>query len=300
MASNSDGLWNGAEASIGLEVEPEFWQTWWFRLACVLAAGLATLAIYLLRMRQVTRLMNVRFEERLAERGRIAQDLHDNLLQGVLSLSMQLQVAADQLPADSPARTRMNRILQLTKQVVDEGRKTLRGLRSSIENPDDLLTSLSQIPNELGEQQMPFRIVVEGSPRPLRPAIRDEVYSIGREALLNAFRHSMADNVDLRLEYRGNELRMQVRDDGRGVDSRVIDSGRDAHLGLLRMHERAERIGAKIKVLSRAGDGTEVEVRVPNRVAFETPRPTWVARWMLKFQQRHQGGARRIPKPDVG
>jgi signal transduction histidine kinase/ligand-binding sensor domain-containing protein len=301
IASNSDGLWNSADAAIGLEVEPEFWQTWWFRLACVLAVGLATLAIYLLRMRHVTRLMNVRFEERLAERGRIAQDLHDNLLQGVLSLSMQLQVAADQLPADSPARARMNRILQLTKQVVDEGRNTLRGLRSSIENPDDLVTSLSQVPKELGEQKTPFRIVVEGSSKPLRPAIRDDVYCIGREALLNAFRHSMADSIDLRLEYRGTELRMQVRDNGRGIDPRVIGSSRDVHQGLSRMRERAERIGAKIRVLSRAGGGTEVEVRVRNRVAFETRNPIWVAKWMSRFHQRHPGKAvRQIPKPNVG
>src|SRR5207244_11757184 len=111
MASNGDGLWNGAEAAVALEVQPALWQTWWFRLACVMCAGLATLLVYRLRLHQLTRLLNVRFEERLAERTPIAQELQHALLHGVISVSMQLYVAVDQLPADSRALTELNRIL---------------------------------------------------------------------------------------------------------------------------------------------------------------------------------------------
>jgi signal transduction histidine kinase len=269
MASNSDGLWNGEEATIKLDVEPTLWQTWWFRLASAICAGLAALAIYRLRMQQVTRLLNVRFEERLAERARIAQDLHDNLLQSILSVSMQLHFVSDQLADDSRARPTMNRILQLMERVVDEGKKTLLGLRSSIESPDDLVNSLSQVPQELSHEEARFRIVVEGSSQPLRAAVRDDVYWIGREALVNAFRHSMARKIDLQLEYAGNELRMHVRDDGRGIDPRALRSQLGEHRGFSGMRERADRIGAKLRILSRPKGGTEVEFRVPNRVAFE-------------------------------
>jgi signal transduction histidine kinase len=230
LASNSDGLWNGAEALVGFEVEPTLWQTWWFRLACVVCAGLGTLLVYRMRMNQLTRLLNVRFEERLAERTRIAQDLHDTLLQGVLSASMQLHVAVDQLPPDSPALPAMNRILQLVGQVVDEGRNTLRGLRSPLEDAHDLKSSLSRIPEELGnESGIDFRVVVEGLCMPLRSVIRDDVYRVGREALVNAFRHSRASNIDVQLEYSANQLRVVVRDDGCGIDPQVLQVGRDGH-----------------------------------------------------------------------
>jgi hypothetical protein len=105
IASNPDGVWNSAEAGIAFEIQPAFWQTWWFRVSIVLACALAILALYRLRLRGLTRQLNVRFEERLAERTRIAQELHDTLLQGFLSASMQLHVAVDRLPADSAAKS---------------------------------------------------------------------------------------------------------------------------------------------------------------------------------------------------
>ncbi len=280
MASNGGGLWNGSEAALGFEVEPTLWQTWWFRLACVLCAGSATLLAYRLRMHQLTQLLNVRFEERLAERTRIAQELHDNFLQGLLSVSMQLQVAMEQLPDDSPARATMNRVVGLMGPVIEEGRNAIRGLRSSIENADDLTNSFSQIPQEWGKQRIDFRLVVEGSPLPLRSRVRDEVYRIGREALVNAFRHSGASNVNLYLEYAAQQFRILVQDDGCGIEPQVLRVGRDGHWGLSGMRERAERIGGKLRVMSRLGGGTEVELRVPNHIAFESPPSSRTSKWL--------------------
>jgi ligand-binding sensor domain-containing protein/signal transduction histidine kinase len=288
MASNGDGLWNGSEAAVGFEVEPTLWQTWWFRLTLVSCVGLAALALYRLRMLHLTQLLNVRFEERLAERTRIAQDLHDTLLQGVLSASMQLHVAVDQLPQDSPARPGLNRVLELVGHVVEEGRNTLRGLRSSFENVDDLTNSLSRIQQELDKQGVNFRVVVEGAPLPLRPAIRDEVYRIGREALVNAFRHSRARNIDLHVEYSVHEFRILVRDDGCGIDPSVLQSGRDGHWGMSGMRERAEKIGAKVKVLSRIGGGTEVELCLPSKVAWEPRHTRATPHWLTALYRRHR------------
>jgi ligand-binding sensor domain-containing protein/signal transduction histidine kinase len=274
IASNSQGLWNSQEANIGFAVLPTLSQTWWFRLLLLLCIGLAILALYRFRVHQLTRLLNLRFEERLAERTRIAQELHDTLLQGVISASMQLDVANDQLSSDSPSKPLVGRVLELMRHVVDDGRNAVRGLRSSKEGLTDLDTAFSRIPEELAVKgTADFRVVVEGPPRTLRPMIRDEVYRIGREAVANAFRHSGAKRIEVDLEYGDNELRISVRDDGKGIDPGVVRSGRDGHWGLLGMRERAENIGARFKVWSSAAGGTEVDLRVPGRIAFESHNP---------------------------
>jgi len=271
ISSNSDELWNGAEAAVGLAVTPTVWQTWWLRLGLVLCAGLVTLAVYRLRMHEVRRLLNARFEERLAERTRVAQELHDTLLQGIISTSMQLHVAVDQLPSDSPAQPALNRVLQLMGQVIQEGRNTVKGLRSYSSKADDLKQAFLRIIEDVGmDGQVDFRVVLEGKPIPLRAPIRDDIYSIGREALVNAFRHSHARAIEVALGYEPGQMRIVVRDNGRGIDQQILASGREGHWGLSGMRERAERIGAHLKVLSRVGMGTEVELCVPARVAFES------------------------------
>ena len=98
LASDPDGVWNGAEATLAFEFDPAFWQTWWFRLGAALASAFAIVALYRSRLRRLTEQLSSRFEERLAERTRIAQELHDTLLQGVLSASLQLHLVADRLP----------------------------------------------------------------------------------------------------------------------------------------------------------------------------------------------------------
>jgi signal transduction histidine kinase len=271
VASNSDGEWNGPETLLPFEVEPVVWQTMWFRLLCLVAIGSMVLLAYQLRLRQMTRQLNVRFEERLAERMRIAQELHDTLLQGVLSASMQLNVANDQLSSESPAKPLVRRVLELMGQVIEEGRRALRGLRVSRVGVLELDRAFSQVPEELAlEGSVDFHVIVEGQARRLHPIIHDEVYLVGREAITNAFRHAGAKTVDVALEYHRKELRIVVRDDGRGIDPKVIQSGRDGHWGLSGMRERAERIGASLKVSSSAAGGTEVDLRVPGRIAFES------------------------------
>jgi signal transduction histidine kinase len=269
-ASNSDGEWNGGETATDIVIDPVIWQTTWFQWSAVGVAALAVLGVYRLRMRQLSQQMSVRFEERLAERTRIAQELHDTLLQGFLSASMQLHVATEQLPESSPARGPLARVLSLMGQVVDEGRNAVRGLRTSTSSPHDLEQAFTNVRDELGlGAHIAFRVIVEGQPRALSPLIRDEVYRIGREALVNAFRHSGAQAIELELHYEARHLRMLIRDDGGGIAPDVLVSGSDGHWGLSGMRERAERIGARFKVFSRASAGTEVELLVPARVAWQ-------------------------------
>ena len=278
IASNPDGVWSSEEAAIGFEVDPLFWQTWWFRASVLLACALAVLALYRFRLIQATKRLNAAFEERLAERTRIAQELHDTLLQGFLSASMQVHVAADRLPADSPSKPTLTRALELMGQVIEEGRNTVRGLRSSHSASLDLEQAFSRIQGELLQEEIDFRVIVDGERRPLHPVLRDEVYRIGREALINAFRHARAKRIEVELKYSVGYLRLQVRDDGCGIDPQVIKSGRDGHWGLSGIRERADRIGARLQVFSSATAGTEIELLVPSDVAFQDQadrRVTW-------------------------
>jgi signal transduction histidine kinase len=225
---------------------------------------------YRYRLYQMDRQYNLRLEERVGERTRIAQELHDTLLQGFLSASMQLDAATDGLPADSPSKAPLSRVLHLMRQVIEEGRTAVRGLRSSQDSSFDLAQAFSRIREELTvEEGIAFRVSVEGQPQPLRPVLRDEVYRIGREALTNAFRHSRATKVEAGLEYSAKQFRLLVSDNGRGIDPGVLQSGREGHWGIHGMRERAKKIGVRLNLRSRIAAGTEVELSIPNHIAFE-------------------------------
>jgi signal transduction histidine kinase len=214
--------------------------------------------------------MMIRMEERIAERTRIAQDLHDTLLQGLMSASLQLAVANSQLPGDAPAKPLVSRVYEMLRQLIEEGRNTVRGLRVRHLQANELERAISLIPHDIGaETQAEFRMSVEGTPRPLRSAVRDEVYWIAREALVNAFRHSGASRIEGLLEYSRKGVRMVIRDDGCGMDEDVVRSGREGHWGLAGMNERSERIAARLNVLSAPGAGTEIDLMIPRHVAFE-------------------------------
>jgi signal transduction histidine kinase len=274
---------SGVLAVVRVEGTPVFWRARWFQLALALAGVAGVLALHRHRLHQLTKQLNVRFEERLAERTRIAQELHDTLLQGFLSASMQLHVAVDQVPDDSPAKPRLRRVLDSMGDVIDEGRNAVRGLRSPDRGSDDLEQAFSRIGSELDiSDTFGFRVIVEGTPRSLHPVIRDEVYRIGREALVNAFRHAKANSIEVEITYAANHLRLLVRDNGCGIDPQFVRSGREGHWGLSGMRERAEAVGARLKLWSRAGAGTEVELSVPGHVAYQAGsnrRRSWFAWW---------------------
>lgn len=284
VASNIDGLWNGPEATTSFVIEAAFWQTWWFRLLTLAAFVFLILLLYRLRTYQLTHQLNLRFQERLSERTRIAQALHDTLLQGFLSASMQLDVAEDQLPEDSPARPQIRRVLGLMGRVTQEGRNALQGLRTPEDDNRNLELAFSRMRQELAvDEKIAYRVITHTPTRyvrPLRPLIRDEVYRIGREALVNAFLHSSPSSVEVEVEYASRYLRVLVRDDGCGIDPQVLHSGRDGHWGLPGMRERSESIGASLRLRSRLGAGTEVELTVPGAVAFTGPSTRGISQWL--------------------
>jgi signal transduction histidine kinase len=207
--------------------------------------------------------------ERLAERTRIAQELHDTLLQGFFAVSMQLHTAVDALPADFAARPRFSDILDRMDRVLEDGRRAVQGLRLPQEYGASLGHALAGVPSDLcAPSGVEFKVVVVGSPLELRPAVSDELFCIGREAIVNAYRHSRAMRIETEIDYRPTELRIAVRDNGCGIDPHQLQWGRPGHWGLQGMRERAERIGAQLRLLSKVSAGTEVELCVPSRIAF--------------------------------
>jgi signal transduction histidine kinase len=219
---------------------------------------------------QLDRELDVRFEERHMERTRIARELHDTLFQGFLSASMQLHVALERIPEDSASKPLVGHALKLMEHAIEEGRITLQGLRSPQRKFQDLEQAFADVQHQLALQSTTrFRIFVQGRPRQWKKWVRDEAYCIGREAIVNAYRHSGGQSIETEIEYSPKRVRLVIRDDGCGIDPELLQSGRRGHCGLLNMRERAERIDARIRVLSRAKGGTEVELSVPGCVAFE-------------------------------
>jgi signal transduction histidine kinase len=207
-------------------------------------------------------------KEQLAERTRIAQELHDT--QGFLAVSMQLQHAVDHLPADSPPKPRFSALLRVLQRALGEGRRAVQGLRSAHESSPSLGEAFASVPNDSGfPLSAGFGVVVHGRERKLKAGLGDEVYRIGREAIVNACRHSRARDIEAEVEYRPTELRIIVRDNGCGIDPQGLRWERVGHWGLEGMREGAERIGARLRVWSGVAVGTEVELCVPGRVVFE-------------------------------
>jgi signal transduction histidine kinase len=204
---------------------------------------------------------------RLEERTRIARELHDTLLQTFVSASMQLTSAMRSVPVEmTTLKPRLDRVLQIIRMGIQEGRDAILRLRSKEAITTDLIPALSRIQQELDiPQAADFRVSVAGREQELPADIEREVYHIGREALSNAFCHSGAKHVVLEVEYHEEQLSMRIRDNGLGIDPHIIENGREGHWGLAGMRERAARIGGALNISSRPGAGTEIELTVPNR-----------------------------------
>ena len=267
-ACNRNGIWDRQGVVFMVTQQPYLYQTRWF-IAAMLALGLLLLfLIYRLRVAQLSRQMSARFDERLAERTRIARELHDTLLQTVQGSKM----VADHALKNSGDHTRMLRAMEQLatwlSQATEEGRAALQSLRGSTTAKNDLAEAFQRaIDESRREIDAEISFAVIGNPRELHPVVRDEVYRIGYEAIRNACAHSGAGNLEVRLEY-DHDLTLHVSDNGAGIESEVVEQGKEGHFGLRGMRERAERIGAKFTIVSSPDSGTLITLAVPGRMAF--------------------------------
>ena len=288
IACNNDGVWNEEGAMLDFRIPPAWFQTIWFRILCVAAAVMIMWSIYRLRLRQIATSISTRFDERLAERTRIARELHDTLRQTIQGSKL---VAVNALKnAHDPIR--MHRALeQLSEWLVratDEGRSALHSLRTSATETNDLAAGfLRALEDCRREPSMETAFNVNGNTREMHPIVRDEVYLIGYEAIRNAHAHSAGGRIDVTLIY-ADDLSLSVRDNGIGIDSVIAESGKDGHFGLPSMRERASRVGGRLTIGTSENHGTEIKIVIPGSIAFTRPRPSPLNRVKTMFDRLNQ------------
>jgi signal transduction histidine kinase/ligand-binding sensor domain-containing protein len=278
IASNNSGVWNETGASLDFSIAPAYWQTAWFRALCVAAILASLWILYRLRVRHLAHEFDVKLEARVDERTRIARELHDTLLQSFQGLLLRFQTVRELLrtrPAE--AEEILRSAIDQTAHSISEGRSAVQGLRASTVERNDLAAAITTLGEDLTAQAsssapVGLGVDVEGTPRTLHPIVRDEIYRIASEALRNAFRHAEAKQIEVELRYDERQLRLRVRDDGKGINPNFLTpEGRAGHFGLHGMHERAKLIGGRLTVWSAPDSGTEIELSIPAARAYAEP-----------------------------
>jgi ligand-binding sensor domain-containing protein/signal transduction histidine kinase len=261
LAANNDGIWNETGAAFEFYLKPRFYQTYWFYLLCLVALALAAWQLYRLRVRR----MRGRFAAVLAERNRIARELHDNLAQEILGISVQLELVARLMPTSTEtAKTHLDRARILVRNSINEARRYVWDLRAQALEQHDLPTALSDTARRLtAETAVQAQVQVSGAFRPLPAATENNLLRIGQEAVNNAVRHAEATRILINLSFASERVQLSVRDDGRGFDYAAQTQNGGAHFGLLGMRERAEQLGGTLNIHSTPDGGTEVVVDVP-------------------------------------
>ena len=279
IASNNSGVWNDTGASLDFSIAPAYWQTVWFRALCVAAILALLWMLYRLRMRQLAHEFDVKLEARVDERTRIARELHDTLLQSFNGLLLRFRTVHTLLSKrPDEARQILESAIDDAREALTEGRQAVQGLRSSVVPTHEFSEAIKTLTEELASaptqgSAAEVRLSVEGTPRKKRPLIRDEIYRIASEALRNAFRHAEASRIEVQLSYHEKSFELRVRDDGKGIDPKVLsDEDLPGHFGLRGMRERAQKIGGKLSIWSAPASGTELVLSVPGTIAYDTAK----------------------------
>jgi signal transduction histidine kinase/ligand-binding sensor domain-containing protein len=277
IASNNDGVWNETGKTLAFTVAPAWFQTLAFKVLVGLSIGALVLLLYRLRVRQVSAALSARFDARLAERTRLARELHDTLLQTVQISKMTADDALDSAPDPERLRLVVQQLSEWLSQAVSEGRAALNSLRTSTVEVNDLADAFRRAANStIKPETLAASVNVRGRSRDLHPIVRDEIYRIGYEAIRNACAHSRGTRLEIRLEYT-SDLTLVVADDGIGIDPAVSEKGKDGRFGLRGMRERAAAVEGTLTVVS-SGAGTSITLVVPGRAVFRSDHTTGLVR----------------------
>lgn len=285
IASNNDGVWNETGAKFVFRVLPAWYQTYWFLGLCAGASLFLLWGAYSLRVRQIARSLSVRFDERLAERTRIARELHDTLLQTVQGSKMVADVALERADDSAHVRRALEKLSKWLGQATQEGREALNSLRASAIETNDLAAGLQRATEEcLLNRSMAVQFSVTGEARDMHPVVRDEIYRIGYEAIRNSCEHSSARQLFVELNY-GRDLTLRVIDNGVGLEPAVLEHGKDGHFGMRGMRERAERIASKLTLVSAPNSGAVMTLVVPGGMIFQKANPARFERIRAVFRR---------------
>ncbi len=266
IAANNDGVWNREGATLTFTIAPRFYQTYAFMVVCIVGALILIWLLYRRRVRAIADRTRGRFEVQLAERERIARELHDTLLQGFQGLMLRFQSVVELLPRGDRARTSLETVLERADDVLLDGRDRVRSLRETME-PVALPALLSAIAEDVVLPPLTWNVEVVGIQQPVCAPVADEVAQIVREALANAVRHARASRLVVAIRSTSDKLIVSVSDDGIGLPPDVREAGhRPGHYGLIGMRERAVALGGTLAM--HAETGTEIKVTIPARVAY--------------------------------
>ena len=270
IACNNSGLWNDQGAVFDFVVLPAWYQTLWFLSLSAVAVICLLSVIFWVRLKAAERELSVRFSERIAERMRIARELHDTLLQALQGLVLSVSNFTSRVSAAPEVQLEIENALQRAEQLMISGRDRIKDLRGELDEARDLKTELDAIANDASPEFHPnITVSVDGVPIYLNPVAQDEILWIAKEALANACRHSGAKWIHIQVTYERNELRISIRDNGKGMAASISLTGRVGHFGLVGMHERAEGIGGRLSIKSTVGAGTAIGLSVPGRIAYQ-------------------------------
>lgn len=261
VEATTDGLWRNPPATMSFSIRPAFYQTRWFAGFCILALAAAivgTWQVRVLRLRE-------RFAMVLAERARVGRELHDTLLQGLAALMLQINdlASSTDMPAQS-MREHLRRLRQQLQREIKDARQAIWDLRSSLDETTDLATAIRGVAAQvLSSRSTRFELVSMGTAHALDTRQRLHLVRICQEALINAVRHGSPTSIRVELRYMPGSVTLRVVDDGCGFDMDAPTFNLADHWGLIGMNERAQQLGAKLRVISRKTFGTEVEIVAP-------------------------------------
>ena len=274
-ACNRNGIWDRVGTVYSIRQRPHFYETSWFLAVIVVMVLLAAAGAYRWHVLQLSEQLSARFDERLAERTRVARDLHDTFLQTVQGSKLVVDHALKE-PDDHVRLLRAVRQLEgWLERAVEEGRTALNSLRTSSTGTSDLVGAIRQAIDECRTHtRIDTTLSLKGDAKEIHPIVGEEIHRIAYEAIRNAWVHSGADTLKITLN-KGHSLTLSVSDNGVGMDSATLERGKEGHFGLRGMRERAERIGATLTIASVQGSGTTLNLMVPGRIAFRAGgRPT--------------------------
>ena len=265
IAANEDGVWNETGATLAFTIPPSFIQSRWFLAIWVSGLAVAMWMLYRLRVRQVAGRLHVRYQAALDERTRIAQDLHDTLLQGFTGVSLQVVAAASRVSAPPEAIHALRNVVQLAQQTLTDARQAIWDMRSADLEHQSLTEALEVAARSaVADNDVEICFATEGQPRRMSPELETTALRVGREAILNAVKHAMPTHVDIVLEYAPQSFLLRVKDDGRGMSSEAVDgAAASGHWGVAGMRERARRAGGDLDIVTEPGRGTTVSLRLP-------------------------------------
>ncbi|MGE3579470.1 MAG: two-component regulator propeller domain-containing protein [Vicinamibacterales bacterium] len=258
-ASAGDGRWSGAPAVWTFVVPPQWYQSRLFYGAAAALVMLGVWAAWQLRLRQVHR----RFTDVLGERARVAREIHDTLLQSLVGMALQLDTVAH-TEEPSGIREEVGRIRRQVQDAIGEAQRSIRDLRAPRAEARDLITRLRESAGPMLEHAgITFELVVTGTPRPLKPAVEQQLMRIGMEAVVNAMRHAQPAHVRMEVVFERSTVRLRVSDDGHGFNPDAVRADASGHWGLSIMRERAEQVGGRLSIMSTPERGTSIEVTAP-------------------------------------